>query len=241
MLGFAAPNALRSPGRSRTAAACIFLVAPNGGRYWRYNYRFNGKQKTLALGVYPDVTLAMARSRHQRARQLLADAIDPGAERKTSEKTFEVVARDWHTHWKANRHERHAYYVLRRLEADIFPEFGASRLSDLTTVHFRDAVRNVEQRGALLRSLAPLPREELLALKRTVAELGAVGRNLNQIARAANQGERVDGPGPHEVQLMLRICEALRDHVKALLLANLRSWREGHANSGERHSERRGH
>ena len=50
------------------------LVAPNGGRYWRYNYRFNGKQKTLALGVYPDVTLAMARSRHQRARQLLADA-----------------------------------------------------------------------------------------------------------------------------------------------------------------------
>ena len=93
---------------------------------------------------------------------------------------------------------------------------------------------------AHLRSLAPLPREELLALKRTVAELGAVGRNLNQIARAANQGERVDGPGPHEVQLMLRICEALRDHVKALLLANLRSWQEGHANSGEHHSERRG-
>ena len=93
---------------------------------------------------------------------------------------------------------------------------------------------------AHLRSLAPLPRDELLALKRTVAELGAIGRNLNQIARAANQGERVDGRGPHEVQLMLRICEALRDHVKALLLANLRSWQEGHANPGEHHSERRG-
>jgi len=93
---------------------------------------------------------------------------------------------------------------------------------------------------AHLRSLAPLPREELLALKRTVAELGAVGRNLNQIARAANQGERGDGPGPHEAQLMLRICEALRDHVKALLLANLRSWQEGHANSGEHLSERGG-
>jgi hypothetical protein len=76
------------------------LVAPNGGRYWRYNYRFNGKQTTLSLGVYPDVTLAMARSRHQRARQLLADAIDPGVERDTSEKTFEGVAREWHTHWK---------------------------------------------------------------------------------------------------------------------------------------------
>ena len=93
---------------------------------------------------------------------------------------------------------------------------------------------------AHLRSLAPLPKEELLALKKTTAELGAIGRNLNQIARAANQGERVDGPGAREVQLMLRICEALRDHVKALLLANLRSWQEGHANPGEHHSEGRG-
>jgi hypothetical protein len=91
-----------------------------------------------------------------------------------------------------------------------------------------------------LRSLAPLPKEELLALKRTVAELGAIGRNVNQIARAANQGERVDGPGQNYVQLMLRICGAVRDHVKALLLVNLRSWQEGHANLGEHHSERRG-
>jgi hypothetical protein len=86
---------------------------------------------------------------------------------------------------------------------------------------------------AHLRSLAPLPREELLALKRTVGELGAIGGNLNQIARAANQGDRVDGPGAQEVHLMLRICGALRDHVKALLLANLRSWQEGHVSSSE--------
>jgi hypothetical protein len=71
------------------------LVAPNGGRYWRYSYRFNGRQKTLALVIYPDVPLARARARHQRARQLLADGVDPGAERDTSQKTFEVVARDW--------------------------------------------------------------------------------------------------------------------------------------------------
>ena len=93
---------------------------------------------------------------------------------------------------------------------------------------------------AHLRSLAPLPKEELLALKKTTAELGAIGRNLNQLARAANQGERVEGPCQNEVQLMLRVCGALRDHVKALLLANLRSWQEGHANPGEHHSERRG-
>ncbi|HTY50227.1 MAG TPA: integrase arm-type DNA-binding domain-containing protein [Steroidobacteraceae bacterium] len=125
------------------------LVAPSGGRYWRYNYRFDGKQKTLALGVYPDVSLAMARGRHQHARQLLADGIDPGAQRETSTKTFEVVAREWHTRWKANRHERHAYYVLRRLEADVFPEIGSSQLSDLTVASFRDTVRKIEDRGAL--------------------------------------------------------------------------------------------
>ena len=77
---------------------------------------------------------------------------------------------------------------------------------------------------AHLRSLAPLPREELLGLKRAVAELGSIGRNLNQIARAANQGQLVTSPGRDDLKAMLRICEALRDHVKGLLVANLRSW-----------------
>jgi Bacterial mobilisation protein (MobC) len=82
---------------------------------------------------------------------------------------------------------------------------------------------------AHLRSLAPLPKEELLALKRSVSELGSVGRNLNQIARAANQGDRVAGPGREELRAMLRICEALRDHVKGLIAANLKSWEHGYA------------
>jgi predicted DNA binding CopG/RHH family protein len=82
---------------------------------------------------------------------------------------------------------------------------------------------------AHLRSLAPLPKEELLALKRSVSELGAIGRNLNQIARAANQGDRMTGPGREEVKAMLRVSEGLRDYVKALLSANLKSWQQGHA------------
>lgn len=83
-----------------------------------------------------------------------------------------------------------------------------------------------------LRSLAPLPKEELLAVKRAVAELGGIGRNLNQIARAANQGERVNGPGREEVKAMLRVCEGLRDHVRGLLSANLRSWEQGYGGPG---------
>ena len=81
---------------------------------------------------------------------------------------------------------------------------------------------------AHLRSLSPLPKEELLALKRTVADLGIVGRNLNQIARAANLG-RAAGPGQDEFRAMLKIAEALRDHFKALLVANAKSWEVGHA------------
>jgi hypothetical protein len=82
---------------------------------------------------------------------------------------------------------------------------------------------------AHLRSLAPLPRDELQALKRSVSELGSIGRNLNQIARAAHQGERVAGPGRDDLRAILRVCEGLRDHVKALLATNLRSWERGHA------------
>lgn len=83
-----------------------------------------------------------------------------------------------------------------------------------------------------LRALAPLPKDELVALKRAVSELGAVGRNLNQIVRAANQGERVSGPGRENVNAIIRVCEGLRDHVKALLSANLQSWERGHAGPG---------
>jgi Bacterial mobilisation protein (MobC) len=79
-----------------------------------------------------------------------------------------------------------------------------------------------------LRALAPLPKEELVALRRAVSELGSIGRNLNQIARAANQGERVSGPGREDVKVMLRVCEGLRDHVRGLLSANLRAWEQGY-------------
>jgi predicted DNA binding CopG/RHH family protein len=83
-----------------------------------------------------------------------------------------------------------------------------------------------------LRSLAPLPKEELLALKRVVSELGGIGRNLKQIARAANQGERVSGPGRENVQSMIRVCVGVRDHVRELLSANLRSWEQGYGEQG---------
>jgi predicted DNA binding CopG/RHH family protein len=82
---------------------------------------------------------------------------------------------------------------------------------------------------AHLHSLAPLPKEELLALRRTVSELSSIGRNLNQIARVASQSSRASVPHREDLNTMLRLCEGLRDHVKGLLKANLRSWELGHA------------
>ena len=138
-----------SPRKLFDARGLYLHVMPNGGKYWRFNFRFKGRYKTLSLGVYPDVSLAKARDRHLKARQLLADNVDPCVEKKASSYTFETVAREWHSHWKSSRHERHAHYVLKRLEADVFPEIGSLPLEDLQASDFRDAVLKIERRGAL--------------------------------------------------------------------------------------------
>jgi len=82
---------------------------------------------------------------------------------------------------------------------------------------------------AHLRAVSPLPDRELSELKRSVAELGSIGRNLNQIARVANQTGRVTGPSAQELHALLRACVALRDHVKNLITVNTASWETGDA------------
>jgi hypothetical protein len=110
------------------------------------------------------------------------------------------------------------------------------RTEDRLLLHERAAARGMASATyisvlvrAHLRSLAPLPKEELLALKRAVGELGAVGRNLNQIARAANEGRSIAGLGRDEFRAILKICEALRDHTKNLIKSNTASWASGNA------------
>lgn len=84
-----------------------------------------------------------------------------------------------------------------------------------------------------LRGVAPFPERVLAGLKRSVAELGAIGRNLKQIARVANETGRVGGPDSQELQAPLRACVALRDHVKDLVRANIASWESGHAETSD--------
>lgn len=110
------------------------------------------------------------------------------------------------------------------------------RKDDERLLHARAAARGMRPATyvavltrAHLHRLAPLPKDELLALRRTIAELAAIGRNINQIARAANDGGRVPGSAREEFRAMLKVCEALRDNTKELLKANLASWESGYA------------
>ena len=104
-------------------------VAPSGGKWWRLKYRIEGKEKRLSLGVYPDVSLALARERRDDARKLIANGVDPSSHRKATKEaraesnanSFEVVAREWFEKWKTTKSAKHADKVIRRLERDVFP------------------------------------------------------------------------------------------------------------------------
>ncbi|MEO6422841.1 MAG: integrase arm-type DNA-binding domain-containing protein [Candidatus Nitrotoga sp.] len=135
----------------------MFLqVQPNGGKWWRLKYRFGGKEKLLALGVYADVTLADARSRRDEARKLLANGTDPGAVKQAQKKharievadSFEAISREWHAlntpRWAAN----HAYDVLRSLEKEVFPIIGVRPIAEIDAPDVLDTIRKIEGRKA---------------------------------------------------------------------------------------------
>jgi integrase len=144
------------PQRVWDSGGLYLEVAPSGGRWWRFAYRFAGKRKLISLGVFPDVSLAQARARRDEARKLLADGVDPSVQRKTAKReaageaanTFEAVAREWYAKQAKVWVSHHAGDVLRRLEANLFPDLGDRPISTITAPELLAAVRKIEQRGA---------------------------------------------------------------------------------------------
>lgn len=132
-------------------------VQPTGAKHWRWKYRFGGKEKRLSLGTYPSVSLAQARLARDAARAVLKAGTDPVQLRKDAklaahirlETDFESVARAWHENWKNARSARHADYVIRRLEADVFPVLGAKPIVDITAPQLLAMAKKIESRGAL--------------------------------------------------------------------------------------------
>lgn len=133
------------------------LVNPTGSKLWRWKFRFDGKEKVLPLGQYPDVSLAQARDAREDARKLLAAGVDPMAQRKAQkvarafavENSFAAVARLWWAGWKAARSDSHVTYVMRRLEADVFPVIGARPIAEIEAPELVRMVKLIEARGAL--------------------------------------------------------------------------------------------
>lgn len=136
----------------------MFLLVSASGKYWRMNYRCGGKQKTLALGVYPEVSLAKARKKREIAREQLADGVDPGtakqqekqAKADASANTFEVVSRVWLAKTAAKRKDVTQARITTLLEKDVFPYIGRMTVGQITPRDVLDkAVRKIEARGSI--------------------------------------------------------------------------------------------
>jgi integrase len=137
------------------------FIHTNGGKYWRMDYRFGGKRKTLAIGVYPETSLSQARVRRFDARKLLANDADPGvikilqkSARKASgddvvSDSFEMIAREWFDRYKLNWRENHSSKVIARLNNDVFPWVGGKSIAKITPIELLAAMRRIEARGAL--------------------------------------------------------------------------------------------
>jgi integrase len=135
----------------------FLLVMPNGSKYWRLKYFFNGKEKLLALGVYPYVTLSDARDRRTQAKKALAAGVDPGAAKQETKRleelragnSFEVIAREWYDKRKHEWKPSSAKTMLERLERHILPKLGPRPITEINAPEVLAVLRVIEDRGTL--------------------------------------------------------------------------------------------
>jgi integrase len=132
-----------------------FVAEPERSSWWRFDYRLNGKQKTLSVGLYPEVSLPDARSRRAELRGQVANAIDPSQQRKAERASqsgadsFEPIAREWWEYKKGAWTEGHAQRTLTRLINDVFPYLGATPINTITAIVLLETIRRIESRGAI--------------------------------------------------------------------------------------------
>ncbi len=131
-------------------------VTPTGRKRWRFKYRFDDKEKLLAFGTYPEISLAEAREKRDAARRQVANGIDPGELRKAEKtaktqttETFEHVAREWHQKFSPRWSPVHAETTIKRLERDAFPWIGSRPIAEIKAPELLTVLRRVESRGAL--------------------------------------------------------------------------------------------
>ncbi|MEQ9996799.1 tyrosine-type recombinase/integrase [Pectobacterium versatile] len=177
----------------------FLLVHPNGSKYWRFRYRFGGKEKMLALGVYPDVSLSDARQKRDEARKLVAADIDPSEHKKTVQaeqqdesRTFEAIARAWHADNK-KWSELHSERILKGLIEHIFPHIGKRPIADLRTKDLLPPIKAVERSGRL--EVATRLKQRVTAIMTYAVQNGLIDYNPAQdMAGAVISGKVMHRP-----------------------------------------------
>ncbi|MEO5340231.1 MAG: integrase arm-type DNA-binding domain-containing protein [Magnetococcus sp. MYC-9] len=192
----------------------------NGSKLWRLAYRFGGKQKLLAVGRYPDVSLKQARERRDEARRLLDKGIDPGEHRKITktmavsrtEDSFEAVSREWFTKNLAKWGESYADDTIRRLERDVFPWMGGRPIMEITAPELLVVLRRIEERGTI--ETAHRVRSICSRVFRYGIAIGRVDRDPAADLRGALSpvvpSHRASITDPEEIGALLRAIDAYK-------------------------------
>lgn len=144
------------PVRLTDDGGLYLLLGTSGSKWWRFDYRYDGKRKTLSMGVYPDVSLKDARQRRDDARKLLANGVDPGENRKAtkaakverSANSFEVLCREWLEQRKDTVEPAQTAKTLARMEKDVFPWIGGKAITEITAPDVLSVMRRMDERGA---------------------------------------------------------------------------------------------
>lgn len=145
------------PYKLADSGGLFLLVNPNGSKLWRQKYRYLGREKLLAIGAYPLLSLADAREARDDAKKLLAKDIDPMTYKRegrrkairNAQNTFKAVALEWYDKKKNGWSESHGYHVKRKMELDLFPYLGTRPIADIDAPELLDVLRRIEKRGSL--------------------------------------------------------------------------------------------
>lgn len=195
-------------------------VMPNGSKYWRLKYRYGGKEKRLALGVYPDVPLTLARERRDDARKLLANGVDPGevkqqskrATKESAANSFEAIAREWFAKHRHTWADSHSEKILYRLEKDVFPWMGSRPIADIKAPELLAVIRRTESRGAL--DTAKRIKQNCGQVFRYAVATGRAERDPSQDLRgaipAAKQNHFASITDPAKVGELLRAIQGFK-------------------------------
>ncbi|AYY45248.1 integrase arm-type DNA-binding domain-containing protein [Escherichia coli] len=177
----------------------FLLIHPNGSKYWRFRFRFGGKQHLMAFGVYPEISLADARQKREEARRLVAAGIDPREHKRAVKEelakediTFESVAREWHA---ANKKwsEEHSRRVLKSLEDNLFPAIGKRSIDSFSTRDLLVPIKGVEATGRF--EVASRLQQRTNAIMRYAVQSGLIDYNpAQEMAGAVASSNRVHRP-----------------------------------------------